>query len=1425
MKFLWHDTSLWGRSMNKEKGIGGGILAVILAGLFFRGTVTSSPSAPETSGTESQGAASKPVTAPKNEGPWIASCAYWSSSKQSAGQVVTDTDTPCGSDKAAWGIPGPDEGHAPEIRAIIATVPDPIHSHLAMDFDRTVDTLLLAASGNGYHLGSYYWLPWRRRANASSKSESGKSAAESAEQEERDKIRELQPGLIILRYAPDAKEWEKDREGFSRNAYHRVIYLFLVAETPVLGVNGFQLQNAFRYKQMLHDRIPASDTSAVSRADRLSIIGPVYSGSAASLHEGIESALLNPKPKPAEIEIAGVTGTPVAAHELDPENSGIYHSFGENVSYEQDNFIESLFLSGYDLGRVAVLSEAGTVFGRASGVSDKGAKTDESQKDAAKEDTDLKKELEKAKKTILSLRFPRELSLLRNAQTSQTGTTDSSAPTPYLNLSLKDYATSDDTEPRFSETQSPLSIEAQLMAIAHQLQRSRIQFIVISASNILDDIFLAQFLHRACPDARIVTISGGDLLFERDADNAPYVGSISISPYLLTSLSGERAEDSYRERANQWLYSDGQSAAIYNAASYIFWDRTTDSEDRPVQLPQFTGYISYSDTSPADGDRPQVLRMPLWATTVGADGYYPLAVLNWCPSDFTPIIPMIQLNPPKGSVDDPFCIEKDSRATVSVKEIPPPIVTHPPDSIDRGSGINPSLLWGIIAAILILVCLGHSILLFSAQYWSPFTRDLAIDENDQPRRRTVYLCIGTAVLVLMAFVTAFPLLRVSAVCNTTLTSRLLAWGLLAGALLALVSTVIKTRRYFIHPECLEYAFFNWLALLALLFTIGAWILICLSDESSLHGSDTGSMPTRIHNFAGLYFSYRCLQPLSGVCPLVPILLLLLAWYLWAVCQTSRLRFSEMHRPRLPLFVPPSEPPSLAKTPYPLFVPDETLGRCKRPTDPCLYRNITTLLITREVIRRFCVSFEKHSAELFRRSARWLNGRLTLVLGIAYAVLFVAFDMAAQIRSVDHFVFPSILATLGFPTLKGHTLYEFLIVCLFFPLVMVTLSGWLRTILIWGALSRGVLEPLERVPLRCAFSRVKGGSWMNMLRQSGLHIRWRDMSRSSEAIRQIVNHPDVKGNSKLAPLAAKHRELNWYVGLLVRRFGSPGADPVHLPQQQLPRPAESSDDPRKDASDDPRKDASDDPCKDAVYFPLLLPRSPEGIDDSCSDRLCDLGPYPNVFDLCLIRSVEVCYAEFCQLLLRDVLIPYWDDERVAFVEDCSCPGDDKAEKSAADEKAALAADDEKAAHEGDEKKCKRPTLIALAEELLVVRYIALIRAVLVNVRYLMVFVAAVFVLSLVAWNSYPFQPHAFIDWCFTILLGITSTGFIVVFAQMHRNAILSRITDSKPNELGWDFYLRLITFGGIPVLTWLAYQFPQIGGSLYKILQPGLQVVK
>ena len=53
------------------------------------------------------------------------------------------------------------------------------------------------------------------------------------------------------------------------------------------------------------------------------------------------------------------------------------------------------------------------------------------------------------------------------------------------------------------------------------------------------------------------------------------------------------------------------------------------------------------------------------------------------------------------------------------------------------------------------------------------------------------------------------------------------------------------------------------------------------------------------NHVGLFFSFRCLNPLSGVSPLLPVLLLLLGWYLWSILQTRRMRFSEQTRPQIP----------------------------------------------------------------------------------------------------------------------------------------------------------------------------------------------------------------------------------------------------------------------------------------------------------------------------------------------------------------------------------------------------------------------------------------------------------------------------------------------------------------------------------------------
>jgi hypothetical protein len=65
----------------------------------------------------------------------------------------------------------------------------------------------------------------------------------------------------------------------------------------------------------------------------------------------------------------------------------------------------------------------------------------------------------------------------------------------------------------------------------------------------------------------------------------------------------------------------------------------------------------------------------------------------------------------------------------------------------------------------------------------------------------------------------------------------------------------------------------------------------------------------------------------------------------------------------------------------------------------------------------------------------------------------------------------------------------------------------------------------------------------------------------------------------------------------------------------------------------------------------------------------------------------------------------------------------------------------------------------------------------------------------------------------------------VFAQMHKDATLSRITDTKPGELGFDFWLRLVAFVSVPLFGLLATAFPAIGEFLFSWLQPATQAFK
>src|ERR1700722_13132717 len=55
-----------------------------------------------------------------------------------------------------WNVPQPEQVY---MKFVIASLPDPVHTHMALLFDRGIETIQRAAQASGY-LFSRAWMPW-----------------------------------------------------------------------------------------------------------------------------------------------------------------------------------------------------------------------------------------------------------------------------------------------------------------------------------------------------------------------------------------------------------------------------------------------------------------------------------------------------------------------------------------------------------------------------------------------------------------------------------------------------------------------------------------------------------------------------------------------------------------------------------------------------------------------------------------------------------------------------------------------------------------------------------------------------------------------------------------------------------------------------------------------------------------------------------------------------------------------------------------------------------------------------------------------------------------------------------------------------------------------------------------------------------------
>jgi hypothetical protein len=1185
------------------------------------------------------------------EGPWVASRQYWESLRHDTpgthASEAGKSKTECPAAEAdRWGLPE-DIGcllkNGLQAHAVIATVPDPIHSHLAPEFDRTLDALIGAASDNGY-LASYSWLPWKTPADKESdgldallrsKTREDATAAEKAARSAAE-----EPGLLIF-----------DKRSTSGET-PTVLFVFLVGEMPADGLNAEQLKKALTYELQLRSSLGAGEKAiggedfATDQEGRLRVIGPLYSGSAMSLIQTIDTVLEDPSLNKAPMQVqtvrmVGATQTEAARRILNrcptqEEQLCVPHQyFSFASSAEIQGVLDLVQQSGYDSGRTLELREDGTFFGTSVG----GAITKGSQ--------------------MRAVSFPRDISLLRNSHKDEQSGSESGetgTPSPYLRLTTRDQG-SQDTLPEFSTDVTPLSQEAQLMSISHGMTQLHADFAYIAASNPMDTLFLAKSLHRSNPDTRLVMEP--DLLLQREGDDAAYIGSLSVTPYPLV-WAARSAEAPGQLRT----FATAAMEAYYNAASFTLGSMAVakTSYERghgDGHPPILYGYNRAP--RPSDGR----VQPPLWLTAVGTDGYYPIAML-----------------------------------TIDSK-----LPAEPQNKHNQARTVYPSHVWQAVCVLIGLGCILHIVALFSATYSSPQTCDLDINQNCMRHRRALYGQVGGAVLFLMSAVAAIPaavflhygrVLRLDYV-DVGLGMFVLLLGI-AAWIIAIWKTVGGVQwdggtpaTLFNLSEKRLCAVLYWGAIAATFALAGLWFVLCKQS------------PTRS---LGAFFSYRCLHPLSGVSPIAPALLLLWGWFFWALLHARRLRLTPRSRPRLP------DKNDLQKMPcasYSSALPDLFVSDDRIRSG--LLEDTTCLMISRRVLQRI----------LPKQHAIWLDRLLMLIIA-ALTGIWIGFS---PVRSLEH---------LGL-RLGPTALYELFIGLLLVPLLVIVMCAASRLFLVAASLRNQLLERLERMPLRHAFTRLQGFHWVSMLRESGQLERWRDMARSTEGIRQILNDPGLPAACRAGDLHKQKDALEAEVRLL--------EDHVKALHDGVPPP---------------------DPARQACQY---------------------------------VEEIEKKYAACAESILCCILLPHWTRRRHDVLQSLLEPP----------------------------RPAGEPNVVLLAEEFLAMRYMALIRGILAQMRYLLTFITAALVLIMLALNSYPFQPKQEIDWFVTGFFLCFSAGIVLVFAQMHRNPLLSRITDKAAHELGADFYLRVAMFGAVPMITWLATQYPSIGSTLYGLLKPGLDVMK
>jgi hypothetical protein len=489
------------------------------------------------------------------------------------------------------------------IDAVLASVADPEHTHLGLLTDRAINAIQAGAADAGYNPYSHF-LPWASSDGQRNREDNSSGKAEAASHD---------PGLLIFR---------KDEP---KTVQARYLAVFLISESPTTGLDQESFFAAHRIIDAIAEQTNPPKTEVTSHV--VLFAGPSFSGSVGSLGD-IDSQL----ERVARTEkiyrthcIHAFSGM-VTAATYSADKAACQSELVLAQTPDSDAlalFVQGMQASyGYRSCEIAVLSEEGTAYGN-SAVGGNAESVD----------------ADPSCNGILSLQFPREISKLRNAYgavaSQPSATTAQTGQEADVQMSWEDsQAARGDDVPTYGGQQTPLSQEAVLSNLAIAVKARQIKALGILATDPMDEAFLIRTFRKSSPDVRLF-LRDPDLLYLRTPDVGSLNGTLLVNnyPMILRNQVWSRDPKQSNDGGNDRLVtlSSSEQEGQYDAFLLVLQAMGIKFPDGSNNPPLLEWNWPAGKSRPPEATVPTTKPYrphPLWLTTIGTTGHFPLAILN-----------------------------------------------------------------------------------------------------------------------------------------------------------------------------------------------------------------------------------------------------------------------------------------------------------------------------------------------------------------------------------------------------------------------------------------------------------------------------------------------------------------------------------------------------------------------------------------------------------------------------------------------------------------------------------------------------------------------------------------------------------------------------------------------------------------------------